>query len=157
MGPDARHLGPFLLALVLAAACAGPSGDVEPLLVGDAARFAEEVQPVITERCATGGCHGRPDRPLCLYAPGQHRADPARLHLDEPLTSEEIGRNARRLASFAHGTGADGSLTLQKPLATGAGGCWHGGGDVFVDRSDPDYRAVRAWLATREAPDGGTR
>lgn len=142
-------------ALVWVAACAGPGVGSEPLEVGAMERFTAEVEPVLEERCASGGCHGRVERPLSLYAPGQLRADRERLYLDEPLTAEELAHNARRLAAFAHGVEAAGSLALRKPLAQEEGGCWHGGGDVFADDTDPGYRAIAGWLATRRGTDGG--
>ncbi len=152
---DARLVS--LLALALLSACTGPEAGGEPLGVGPMEVFAAEVEPVLEERCASGGCHGRAERPLCLYAPGQHRADPARLYLDEPLTDAEVEHNARRLAAFAHGVSGADSLALRKPLAREEGGCWHGGGDVFSSETDPGYRIVERWLATRApTPDGGT-
>lgn len=146
-------------ALVLGAlaGCEGPAGDGEPLRVGPMEAFAREVQPHLAERCASGGCHGTSERPLSLYASGVHRADPSRVHLDEPLTDRELAANARRLAAFAHQVAPERSLALRKPLAKRSGGCWHGGGEVFADRTDPAYRILDAWLAMPEYRDGGTR
>lgn len=144
-------------AATLLAGCLAPVGEGEPLQVGSVEVFAAEVQPVLAERCATGGCHGRPDRMLALYAPGQHRADPDRVYLDEPLTTEELWANAERLAAFAHGRDGVDSLALRKPLAIEAGGCFHEGGDVFRTRTDPGYRSIERWLSTRGAPAEGDR
>jgi len=143
-----RALLPVTCALALTG-CVGPVGDGEPLEVGSIEMYAAEIQPIVTERCASGGCHGRPDRLLALYAPGQHRMDPARTYYDEPLSDEELWVNAERLAAFAHGEDAPASLTLRKPLAEEAGGCFHEGGDVFRTTTDPGYRLMERWLATR--------
>lgn len=145
------------LALAFVAACTGPTPRHDPLLVGELEQFAGEVEPVLESRCASGGCHGREERPLALYAPGQYRQDPSRTYLDEPLTPAELSSNAQRLAAFAHGVAAADALAVRKPLAIDSGGCWHGGGDVFRDTTDPGYRAIARWLALRGAPlDGGT-
>jgi hypothetical protein len=144
------------LALLLFAACEGPAPGREPLPMADLARFEAEVQPHLALRCASGGCHGRPERPLSLFAPGAHRLDRERLHLDEPLSRAELEENARRTSAFALVPHARGSLMVQKPLAQAAGGLWHGGGDVFLDESDPSCRALVSWLDARSVPtDGG--
>lgn len=141
---------------VVLAGCVGPVGDEEPLEVGSIEMYAAEVQPVVTERCASGGCHGRADRMLSLYAPGQLRMDPARTYLDEPLSDDELWVNAERLAAFAHGEDGADSLALRKPLAEEAGGCFHEGGDVFRTTTDPGYRLMERWLGTRGlAPEEG--
>lgn len=143
------------LTLVLSA-CAGPQPGSTPLQLGSMSVFELEVQPMIEERCASGGCHGRPERPLSLYAPGAQRMDERRVHLDEPLTDVELERNARRLAAFAQGVDPEDSALLCKPLAQRAGGCHHRASDVFADRSDPGYRLLRDWLRADAAdPDGG--
>ena len=149
-----------LLAALASAgsACAGPASDADPLLLGPMPLFVADVEPVLEDRCASGGCHGRAERPLCLFAPGQHRMDGARLHLDEPLSEAELAHNAQRLAAFAHGVAPRESLALRKPLALEHGGCWHGGGEVFGEPNDPGYRAIERWLAAREVgADGGLR
>lgn len=132
----------------------GPAPATMDLPVGDDAFFRERVSPHLESRCASAGCHGRPERPLSLYARGQHRADPSRAFLDEPLSDEELTENARRVAAFALGRSARDSLAVQKPLAIAAGGVAHGGGDVFLDASDEGCRALIAWLDGR-AVDGG--
>jgi hypothetical protein len=148
--------------LLAGAACEGPGLASTPLAVGPLDDFAHEVEPVLEARCAQGGCHGRADRPFSLYAPGQLRADPRRTHLAEPLTEGEVAVNARRIAALAVPGSTDDSPALRKPLALSAGGSYHGGGDVFVDRTDPGYRALRSWLLACErggdagAPDAGS-
>lgn len=147
---------PSALALALLCACEGPPPGHAPLPVADLELFEAEVQPHLEERCASGGCHGRAERPLSLYARGAHRLDRARLHLDEPVTRFELEENARRISAFALSLRARDSIAVRKPLAQGAGGLWHGGGDIFLDDTDPSCRAMVEWLDARElAPDAG--
>lgn len=148
-----RALSLGALLGVFASGC-GPAPSAIDLPVGDQAFFAARVDPHLEVRCASAGCHGRPERPLSLYARGQQRADPSRVFLDEPLSEGELRENARRVAAFALGRAARDSLVVQKPLAIAAGGVAHGGGDVFVDASDEGCRALVSWLDGR-SPDGG--
>lgn len=132
--------------------CAGPDVAAEPLELGPLDMFADTVEPHLEERCASGGCHAREERPLRLYAPGQLRADPARTWLDEGLDGDELLANARSLAAFALDATPEDCLALRKPLSVRAGGVHHGGGDQFVDASDPAYRAIERWLLRRGSP-----
>ncbi|MCC6876171.1 MAG: hypothetical protein IT378_17820 [Sandaracinaceae bacterium] len=117
--------------------------------------YERSVQPHVAERCGSGGCHGREERPLALYTPGAYRADPARVFLDEPLTAWELRENARRLSAMALGVRAERSVVVLKPLALEAGGLWHGGGDVFTELDDPACRVLSAWLDARTSADAG--
>lgn len=147
-------------AALAAAGCDGPPIGGRRIVVGALGQFTRDVEPQLEERCAQGGCHGRPERPFALYAPGVYRLDTSRTYLDEPLDASEVGANAERVAAFAVGDGPlDDCMVLRKPLAVSAGGVWHGGGDVFADASDPTYAALRAWLAACRAVavDAGAR
>lgn len=135
--------------LLLAPACAGPDVSLEPIPIASIDVFAAEVQPHIAERCGSGACHGRGDRPLALFVPGAHRVDPDDTYLDESLTRWELEENARRLSAFALGTSAADSLAIRKPLAVGSGGLWHSGGETFTDLLDPACIAMSAWLDAR--------
>ncbi len=145
------------LALFAVAAGCGPPPGERPLRLGPLDEFARSVEPVLESRCAQGGCHGRPDRPLALYAPGVYRLDLARTHLAERLSDEEIERNAVRLAALVEAPPTERSLALTKPLAVAAGGVHHGGGEVFANESDPDYQRMLGWLRACLPPpaDGG--
>jgi hypothetical protein len=145
----------LLLSISTSAACEGPAIVTHGVVVGPLDRFEVAVEPVLEQRCAQGGCHGRADRPFTLYAPGAYRADPSRVNLAEPLEAEELATNALRVAALASSTDPEASLVLRKPLALSAGGLHHGGGDVFVDRTDRDYRAIRDWLASCAPAEGG--
>jgi len=154
MRADLGTLVAPMLALAAVAGCGGPGAVSEAVPLGSIAAFERDVQPHLEARCAQGGCHGRPERPLALYAPGQWRRDPARTHLDEPLDPIELERNARALAALAVGCEPAESPALTKPLA---GGLWHGGGEVFADETDHGYAAIRWWLEEchRAGADGG--
>jgi hypothetical protein len=91
--------------------------------------FESEVAPVLQERCAGSGCHGSTNADLYLTC-GSNQAELrwnyelTLRYLDEVATSSEL---------------------LRRPLATGAGGVYHEGGDVFADVDDPDYKKILAW------------
>lgn len=142
---------------LLGASCEGPSPGGHRIFVVELGRFTSSVEPQLEARCAQGGCHGRRDRPFALYAPGTYRLDPSRTYIDESLDASEIAANAERVAAFAVDSASlDQCIVLRKPLASSAGGVWHGGGDVFADASDPTYLAMRDWLeACRESQDDG--
>ena len=146
-----------LVALILFATACGPTSGTLPLPLGDLVYFEARVEPELEERCGSSGCHGRPDRPFSIFTPGQHRADPERRWLDEPLTTAEVRENARRTAAFGLGDDPEQTLIVQKPLTVDDGGLWHGGGDVFFTRDDEGCIALVAWLRGRTLPlDGGT-
>ncbi len=142
-----------LLALLVlgGSACVVEPPPDEPVPAGDLEAFALTVQPVLDARCADPTCHGRSDRPLTLFSPGRYRLDPARTFLVEALAPAELEANARVLAAFALdpplADDVDACLVLRKPLALTAGGCEHGGGEIFPGRDDREYRALRAWLS----------
>lgn len=142
-------------ALVLAAAvigCGGPPPGEEAVNRPSFERFELEVQPILELGCANPSCHGRPERPLSIYAPLRHRADPSRTHLAEPLTADELLQNysvSRVLGSG--GASADETLLVRKPLAEHAA-TYHGGGAVFDGAADERHRTLRAWVAEGFAP-----
>ncbi|MCB9598457.1 MAG: hypothetical protein H6719_37430 [Sandaracinaceae bacterium] len=134
----------------------GPELTTTPLEVGDLGFFTARVEPHLEARCGSAGCHGRPDRPFAVYAPGQHRRDAGRTWLDEPLDRDEVEENALRVSAFGIGRDPFETLIVQKPLSPEEGGLWHGGGDVFAGRNDEGCRALTAWLLGRTLPvDGG--
>jgi len=150
---------PLLLLLLLlpvtALSCAGAEQGGDVLQLGPMASFEEEVQPILSTRCGSGGCHGVSKRPFSLYSEGVRRIDPGDTYLDVPLTREELEHNARQLAGFAHGVAPAQSVALCKPLANGAGGCWHDADDIFIDETDPDFGRMLRWLESRSMGDGG--
>jgi len=148
----------WLAAIALGAGCALDVPPPRPLPAGDLAMFAARAQPVLDRACATAGCHGRAERPLALYSPGNRRLDPARTFLIEPLTAAELLANARAIDAFALEPLRDelpihDCLVLRKPLAVSAGGAGHEGGELFPSRDDRDYQALYAYLATLALPE----
>jgi hypothetical protein len=150
--------------VAVAVALAGTSGcalDVPlPLALpdGDVVVFAQRTQPVFDRACASAGCHGRAERPLALYSPGNRRSDPARTFLNEPLSDSELLANARAIDAFAleplrDNLPIDDCLVLRKPLALSFGGAGHEGGELFPSPDDRDYQAVQAYLETLVLPE----
>jgi hypothetical protein len=133
----------LVAALVVPLVACGPDAGTRELTVGPMDEFVHGVAPVLEARCAHGGCHGRPDRPFALFAPGVYRLDPSRTHLAEDLSPREHELNAARIAAWVDPLAPDDSLVLEKPLASGA---FHGGGEVFAGETDPDYVVLRDWL-----------
>ncbi len=107
--------------------------------------FVATIQPILAQRCANPSCHGRPERPLAIYAPMRFRRDPSRTHLDEPLTAREVEHNF--WASVVLSTEAErpeDALFIAKPLAKIR---YHGGGAIFDSDDDLNYRHMLAWIA----------
>lgn len=143
--PRARLLLLALIAL-LGGCVEGPDALAAPFLEEDFLAFAEHGQPVLAERCANPACHGRADRPLRVFARFQHRLDPAAVHLDEPLTEEELWQNYRRARALVRAEAPEASALLLKPLSEAQGGSHHRGGVQFEDPFEADYRALRLWV-----------
>ena len=123
------------------AACTGPTqpqapGGGRPLPL-DYAYFAAHVEPIFGARdCTrTNGCHGGQGAGMLLLSGG---SDPA----------------ADFVTARAHTRPWDppSSPLLLKPLAVAAGGVVHGGGDIFADSTDADYRTNLAWIAGAKEP-----
>jgi hypothetical protein len=122
-----------------------PGPGSEPVPAGDIASFAATVQPVVTDSCASLDCHGAPGRPLRLYAERGLRHTAALR--DTPITDAEVADNVAAFIGVSPGEVVD-HLALRKPLAIGAGGMEHIGGDLWSSTADPSYAALRAWLAS---------
>ncbi|MCL4222965.1 MAG: hypothetical protein KJZ91_00665 [Myxococcales bacterium] len=151
-----RRTGAVAVAVALVAlggACALDAPAAVPLPQGDAQVFAARAQPALDARCAEPSCHGDARRPFAIYSPGRRRADPARLHLIEPLDDDELEANALAVAALAleplaAGAPLAGCLVLCKPLAVPAGGCGHVVGPVFAAPDERHYQDLRAYLDT---------
>ncbi len=127
-------------------ACGPPPQPVAPPAL-DSAMFRSQVQPILERGCASPSCHGNDRRPLRVYAPGYFRADPTRLHLDEPISPDELAANQRSASAFALGVDrAEQSLLVLKPLG-------HAGhATVFSTVDDRDAQTVIVWLRTGGLP-----
>jgi hypothetical protein len=122
------------------AACRSPESPEPPgggrEIQLDYAYFVTRVEPVLTGRdCTrTEGCHGGQGAGMLLLSGG---SDP----------------QADYIASLPHTRPWDppSSPLLLEPLADDAGGV-HGGGDIFADTADADYRTLRDWIAGASLP-----
>lgn len=127
---------------LLCIACDGVDQSYFPVPRLDEAVFVADVEPVLEARCANPSCHGRPERPLSIFAPHFYREDSTRTFLNEALSDDELRHNYDLSCSFAVGIDfPDDCLLLRKPL----GLAYHGGG-VVLDETDPEARAIRDWL-----------
>lgn len=128
--------------MLLLVGCADLEQGYTPAPALDEEMFRVDVEPTLEAQCANPSCHGRPERPLALYAPHRFRADPTRLFLDEPITEDELRHNYERSCAFAADlSSAEESLLWRKPL----GLTYHGGG-VTLSEHDPEARRIQTWL-----------
>lgn len=142
----AIHHALIASALFLGVACGDQLQPESPVPALDRATYADVVQPILERGCSNpSSCHGRADRPLSIYAPRAYRAEPGAVFTDPPLTSDELDSNFDRTRGFAIDNGGGPEL-LSKPLAEGAGGARHEGGDVFQSMDDREYRAIQDWI-----------
>lgn len=132
--------------LVVASACVDDTG-YEDIPEADYGVFVDRVQPVLAERCANPSCHGTVRRPLEVYAPSFHRADPEMVHSSDPLTDAELRANFDRSRAFILGAERPlDTLLLSKPLAIAAGGTGHADVEVFETRDDTEYVRMLDWV-----------
>lgn len=138
--------------LALAGACGGVGRDgPRPLDELDQEVYARDVHPILEARCATLDCHGVGERPLRLYAEtGLRSRDDLR---DQPIEQDELIANVRALQAIEPGVDPEDALFIRKPLAEGAGGVAHEGGDLWSSRDEPQVVCALAWLeATSDEP-----
>jgi hypothetical protein len=117
------------------AACDRPSAPEPPgggrTIDLDYAYFATYVEPILQARtCSTAGCHGGQGSGMLLLSGGSN-------------PEADFNNLLNHTRPWAPPT----SPLLLKPLAAGAGGLVHGGGDIFADTTDTDYRTVLRWIA----------
>jgi hypothetical protein len=102
----------------------------------DYAFFAQHIEPVLQSRnCSTTGCHGGQGSGLMLLSGGT----------DPQADFTNVRPHTRPWDPPS-------SPLLLKPLAESAGGVVHGGGDVFADTTDADYRTLRLWIEGATEP-----
>jgi hypothetical protein len=138
--------------LFMLAACT----DVENASAPDPAKKLDEavfrcnVEPVLVRQCSYNGCHGQAQAALRVYSPGKLRATPP-AKLDDAivaLTDAEHHANFLDAAGFAYGDVApEDNFLVRKPLPGSDGGFAHFGGAIFTGTHDPNYLAIRDWLA----------
>jgi hypothetical protein len=102
-----------------------------PVVRLDEAAFVERVSPVLDDRgCANAACHGGQGSGELLLSGGV-----------------DLEADFNAVAAFTTPWAVATSPLLQKPLAEAAGGVVHGGGDIFADTLDADYRTLHDWIA----------
>jgi len=94
--------------------------------------FKSAVQPILTRHgCTAGSCHGAPQSDFYITC-GE--------------SDDELAFNFSQAWSFVNAPVED-SQILRVPLAAGAGGRGHTGGDQFSSTSDSEYALIRAWAS----------
>jgi hypothetical protein len=94
--------------------------------------FKATVQPILTQHgCNAASCHGAPQSDFYITC-GE--------------SDDELAFNFSQAWSFVN-TPVEDSQLLRVPLAVGAGGRGHTGGDQFSSVSDGDYTTIRTWAA----------
>jgi hypothetical protein len=94
--------------------------------------FKSTVQPILDRHgCTAANCHG---------------ATQSDFYITCGENDDELAFNFSQAWSFVNGAVED-SQILRVPLAVGAGGRGHTGGDQFSSKDDTDYVAFRTWAA----------
>lgn len=144
-----RRRGPSAAALLLGAGLFGSltgcvvQSSEEPLpFEPSQTAFAETIDQVLEKRCGASNCHGAERRPFALYAGLQRRMPPTPTFDKSSLDEEEVLSNYRATLGFLDHEESTETTLIQKAL----GALGHGGGFVFEHRSDPECRAIRAWI-----------
>lgn len=109
--------------------------DVQPF-VGQATgpafdAFVADVQPILSERCGFGSCHGSTQSDFYLTCGD---------------TPEQLAHNFIVAQSFIADP-ADRSELLLRPLAPNAGGVNHSGGDIWSSTGEGEFSTLREWSA----------
>jgi hypothetical protein len=103
---------------------------ITPMTQASFDAFKQTVQPILVEHgCNAANCHGAPQSDFYITC-GEN--------------DNELAFNFSQAWSFVNAP-VDDSQLLRVPLAAGAGGRGHTGGDQFTDRSDGDYVAIQTW------------
>ncbi len=112
-----------------------PGFDPAPFLANAGyPRFRDEVQPILDgvgreASCNAGNCHGAPQ---------------ADFYISCGDDDAQLAFNFSQAWAFVDAV-PDQSQLLQVPLAIGAGGTFHSGGDQFSSRNDAAYATIRGW------------
>ncbi|MDH4037234.1 MAG: hypothetical protein OEX18_08095 [Candidatus Krumholzibacteria bacterium] len=102
----------------------------------DFAVFESQVDPVFTARgCDDLSCHGGGIRGTFELS---------------PFDDKDVAFDFAQSRLQVNGADPAASPLLVKPLAEGAGGAAHGGGNAFSSTDDPDYQALLAWIEAGE-------
>jgi hypothetical protein len=140
------------IAVLLGAfACQGGLHDSKPLVDLDEPYFRCHVQPVLTKSCSAFVCHGDARRFFNVFARNRLRMQGTEKDRNAPLSDKERAANFEAARAFVDSASPDSSWLFVKPLEQSAGGYFHrgaiiyGGGNVFANRDDPDFKTLQAW------------
>lgn len=134
--------------IVVASACAFAcidTGGLAYLPRPSRAEFESEAGPILAKRCGDASCHGAPEHPYRVFAVGRFRMEPGDVFTSKPLTSLEIDANYAMTLGFLDAPRARNTTLVRKALGLGGAG-GHKGGAVFAHPSDPECRALTAWI-----------
>ncbi|HWB73322.1 MAG TPA: hypothetical protein VG755_00175 [Nannocystaceae bacterium] len=119
-GPCSNALRPEVLPYLTMAT--GPAYDA----------FVSQVQPILSERCSFGSCHGSSQSDFYLTCGGSDEQKQHNFIVAQSFVSTETDR----------------SELLLRPLAVAAGGVNHSGGDIWSRADEPDFQTLRDWAMT---------
>jgi hypothetical protein len=114
--------------------------------------FRCRVQPVMAKSCATFACHGDGRRFYRVYARNRLRLGGDETTRNAQLSAEERAANFESAVALIDVEAPLQSFLVLKPLELAAGGYYHRGavifgqGNVFNDRSDPDFQTLVNWV-----------
>lgn len=142
----------FLSALALPLlGCRGDLRDEKALVALDEAYFRCRVQPVLTKSCGAFACHGDGRRYFRLFGRNRLRSAGSEEERNAFMRAEERSFNFDSARAMVDAEHPDKSLLLLKPLDSKSGGYYHGALDfgtsnVFINKDDPDYKTLEAWV-----------
>lgn len=147
-----RRRAVFLIFAALAGlGCRGDLKDEQPLAALDEPYFRCRVQPVLTKSCGAFACHGDGRRYFKVFGRNRLRSAGTEEQRNAFMRPEEGSFNFDSARAMVDISQPDQSLLLLKPLNTKAGGYYHGALDygasnVFINKDDPDYKTLVAWV-----------
>ena len=135
------------VCIVLLVACGAPDQADELVQQPDFDEFSLLVQPILERQCGNPACHGALERPFSVYSERNWREDSDNLYLPVPLTENELLHNyTAACVMLSDARSPQEVLLLRKPLGDAAD-TYHGGGEIFVGKSDRSYRVLLDWIA----------
>lgn len=138
-----RNVIPVVCLVAGLTGCAVDPGGSAPLRSPLRATFMNEAGPLLAKRCGDFACHGTPQRPFAQFAVGRMRKTTTDMGTSHPLTTAECDANYRATLGFLDAPSARDTTLMRMALGATGG---HKGGAVFAAPSDPECRAILAWI-----------